>query len=196
MDEDFNPLAPCGARRKLFLGKAGFFAFQSSRPVRGETTPPGPMRTCRSNFNPLAPCGARRHSRRRWGHSGYFNPLAPCGARQIWDSRYNNMSYISILSPRAGRDGHPVARGLAERKFQSSRPVRGETRGTRKRHPGGSRISILSPRAGRDCGGKAAIRISTTFQSSRPVRGETAKTHNLIVSRLRVFDKSKSFSSA
>ena len=59
----FNPLAPCGARPDLqnaidlLTG-----AFQSTRPLRGETCPPSPARRCRSFFNPLAPCGARQQT--------------------------------------------------------------------------------------------------------------------------------------
>ena len=61
---NFNPLAPCGARREREYKAALGELFQSTRPVRGET--------CAA----LAPSGSSRH----------FNPLAPCGARPpaIW----------------------------------------------------------------------------------------------------------------
>ena len=59
IQEDFNPRAPCGARRRR------------ARPR------PRPLR----DFNPRAPCGARQSlplsTCRMWD----FNPRAPCGAR-------------------------------------------------------------------------------------------------------------------
>ena len=57
---DFNPRAPCGARRS--------------------TTPP---RLPGTDFNPRAPCGARHNSPGRACFPRYFNPRAPCGARQL-----------------------------------------------------------------------------------------------------------------
>ena len=57
--EDFNPLAPRGARRRRT--RAGSFP---------------------SDFNPLAPRGARHGASEQSGFRGYFNPLAPRGARR------------------------------------------------------------------------------------------------------------------
>ena len=59
------------------------------------------------------------------------------------------MVSISIHSPREGRDGYGLNTGVFAVKFQSTRPVRGET-------------IWRQPSRGR--------RI---FQSTRPVRGET-----------------------
>ena len=56
--------------------------------------------------------------------------------------------------------------------FQSTRPVRGETKARSDRFKT-LIISIHSPRAGRDAPACRQNRIRTTFQSSRPVRGET-----------------------
>ena len=58
-DEDFNPRAPCGARRRLRWGYAGL-----------------------QYFNPRAPCGARPIGQSLFGQHAHFNPRAPCGARQ------------------------------------------------------------------------------------------------------------------
>ena len=102
---DFNPLAPCGARRQVIrLGcrtmkfqstrpvrgettevylNAICYVFQSTRPVRGETTRMGARRLQAQYFNPLAPCGARQEIKHfPLIHCAYFNPLAPCGARR------------------------------------------------------------------------------------------------------------------
>ena len=57
---NFNPLAPCGARRTRIIGVARKGEFQSTRPVWGETLASILSWHIMSNFNPLAPCGARQ----------------------------------------------------------------------------------------------------------------------------------------
>ena len=123
--------------------------FQSTRPVRGETRVVRVSRLREKHFNPLAPCGARRYTARRGYVSGYFNPLAPCGARRLVSSCNAGHCAISIHSPRAGRDSHILRRKRMSSKFQSTRPVRGET-GTYRVYEQMKIISIHSPRAGRD----------------------------------------------
>ncbi len=80
--------------------------FQSTRPVRGATGPPGRApRPPSRGFNPRAPCGARR-----WRRTGClpcscrFNPRAPCGARRDYLRYRLHESRVSIHAPRAGRD--------------------------------------------------------------------------------------------
>ena len=124
--------------------------FQSTRPARGETGSGGDPGRAVRHFNPLAPHGARPSRFTAFlRNKNYFNPLAPHGAR-------------------------PLAKQLAEmqRRFQSTRPARGETSspGTARTStcdfnplaPHGARldldeinhavmfISIHSPRTGRD----------------------------------------------
>ena len=80
---DFNPRAPCGARRDLTADLARAVEY----------------------FNPRAPCGARR-----FGHnyfivaSLHFNPRAPCGARPRGDHGAAGEPGISTHAPLAGRD--------------------------------------------------------------------------------------------
>ena len=102
----FNPLAPCGARRQSTGYTVSCKAFQSTRPLRGETKPKRTPAPCRVLFNPLAPCGAR-HIYRHNAHPGaaFFNPLAPCGARQDFPLLKIAACWFSIHSPLAGRDG-------------------------------------------------------------------------------------------
>jgi len=79
----FNPLSPCGERRRSITSA-----------------------TCENlHFNPLSPCGERpvvcgkgclRHP--------YFNPLSPCGERLQHERDTGYIHYISIHSPRVGRD--------------------------------------------------------------------------------------------
>ena len=150
----------------------------------------------------------------------YFNPLAPCGARPNAVLGCSNPSLISIHSPRAGRD-HPDRRDNSNLsnfnplapcgarpqhfhvrkfrfRFQSTRPVRGETEllcvglacclnfnplapcGARlaiiRERGDVSKISIHSPRAGRDQRFTVLPRTIDLFQSTRPVRGETRRS--------------------
>ena len=56
--------------------------------------------------------------------------------------------------------------------FQSTRPVRGATRGF-KSFDKGYTISIHAPRAGRDALRRLSLQSKKEFQSTRPVRGAT-----------------------
>ena len=147
--DDFNPRAPCGARRQRCL--------TSQR---------------RTNFNPRAPCGARhvlmlfdngneifQSTRPVWGATLAASELPPSivvfqSTRPVWgatkvDAFAISGIDISIHAPRVGRDGsvEPVVRRKV--RFQSTRPVWGAT------VPGNavqlcSLISIHAPRVGRD----------------------------------------------
>ena len=79
--QNFNPRAPCGARR-------------------------GNGPSCRgcTDFNPRAPCGARHHVLFPWSLQLHFNPRAPCGARLERCLWFINCGEISIHAPLAGRD--------------------------------------------------------------------------------------------
>ena len=102
---DFNPRAPCGARRGLpgaqmgagtisihapRVGRDlpppppfGSFLISIHAPRVGRDDPPGAPVYAASDFNPRAPCGARplRPHWPPWTHTN-FNPRAPCGARR------------------------------------------------------------------------------------------------------------------
>ena len=77
---DFNPRAPCGARRS------------SSRSI-------GTI----ANFNPRAPCGARHVFESHHQLQTNFNPRAPCGAR-LYGGLFRLGRAISTHAPLAGRD--------------------------------------------------------------------------------------------
>ena len=61
--KDFNPRAPCGARRQRKGTAACARKFQSTRPLRGATSALPPFSTAPHYFNPRAPCGARQQKR-------------------------------------------------------------------------------------------------------------------------------------
>ena len=79
---DFNPRAPCGARR--YYGLVRRYVFY--------------------HFNPRAPCGARRLSGNRSFCRLNFNPRAPCGARRRLTPYRSCIAMISTHAPLAGRD--------------------------------------------------------------------------------------------
>ena len=105
MAEDFNPRAPCGARRSGGCGKGLRTIFQSTRPMRGATQ-------------------TRATEELR---IYYFNPRAPCGARLIDQLEFEKYSTISIHAPHAGRDQTEAKTAKLDTKFQSTRPMRGAT---------------------------------------------------------------------
>ena len=77
----FNPRAPCGARPLSHAHVMQGLKFQSTRPVRGATTPVIAINRLSGCFNPRAPCGARQLPASTQGLHRCFNPRAPCGAR-------------------------------------------------------------------------------------------------------------------
>ena len=147
---NFNPRAPCGARR--FNGEilTQIVAFQSTRPMRGATKKTlyivvvyifqstRPMRgaTCGllrryvgavRYFNPRAPCGARLNQNNVRNFAAYFNPRAPCGARRFRRFCWRYGRPISIHAPHAGRDSSMLSTAATVERFQSTRPMRGAT---------------------------------------------------------------------
>ena len=101
---NFNPLAPCGARRCRVSHRLATHRFQSTRPVRGETDDT----TSPAELQPIS-----IHSPRA-GRDGRLKLLS-IGTN------------ISIHSPRAGRDYKRQSAACSSGVFQSTRPVRGET---------------------------------------------------------------------
>ena len=144
----FNPLAPRGARQ--------------DDPVRGRRA---------ADFNPLAPRGARRPSSWALRPRRNFNPLAPRGARPAPPSSWPS-SCISIHSPLAGRDVSVRHRFTRSKRFQSTRPSRGETRWRTKPTAPWSRFQSTRPSRG-ETARVRRVRRSVVFQSTRPSRGET-----------------------
>ena len=146
----FNPLAPCGARRRFDRPRRRLFHFQSTRPLRGETSRICRMRRTSRGFSihsPLAGRDARIAVSR--AVLDFFNPLAPCGARPVASCAVPVHTPFSIHSPLAGRDLALSA---------SPRP---------------QCFSIHSPLAGRDALCWIIRTFVIGFQSTRPLRGET-----------------------
>ena len=80
---NFNPRAPCGARRNLARRRQEVRYISTHAPLAGrDDCSARTRRTAYTNFNPRAPCGARLAHRADGGTQKHFNPRAPCGARR------------------------------------------------------------------------------------------------------------------
>ena len=147
---DFNPRAPCGARRLYAITHAPLLQFQPTRPLRGATGTGRDLHIADTDFNPRAPCGARReHLCRAFEVRNDFNPRAPCGARL---------------------PGLPPCQRLY--RFQPTRPLRGATEDTGETGVDYF-ISTHAPLAGRDLKVSGISKSSKVFQPTRPLRGAT-----------------------
>ena len=156
---DFNPRAPCGARRPqrgiasppagisihaphtgrdydIQFGPRGAVVFQSTRPIRGAT--PTARKAC---IKPLS-FQSTRPIRGATGH-------ADCGR--------THQAPISIHAPHTGRDERLAMLITGIGQFQSTRPIRGAT---------SCRYASLMP---------------TVFQSTRPIRGATLSSAPIAV---------------
>ena len=169
---NFNPRAPCGARRAWALTATTTPRFQSTRPVRGATRRMRRERMMKP-FQSTRPVRGATFHLRFWialkrgafqstrpvrgatnmpecGHERitHFNPRAPCGARRSFVRRLPSGSAFQSTRPVRGA----TSRCRPSRKkqtFQSTRPVRGAT-ATLNNIKYRSLISIHAPRAGRD----------------------------------------------
>ena len=167
--------------------------FQSTRPVRGATTP-STRRTVPSKFQSTRPVRGATKACLAENRSLKISIHAPRAGRDNKAFEGQHPTYISIHAPRAGRDTHSTRSSATPSLFQSTRPVRGATSFVEPTYAQ-LKISIHAPRAGRDCTSGFLTGTSqnfnprapcgarrtrepiwigvTTFQSTRPVRGAT-----------------------
>ena len=172
VQQDFNPRAPCGARRvngkiandgltfqptrplrgatAWAFGSAIVPAFQPTRPLRG-ATPSIEIRLTDSEISTHAPLAGRDSLRSTLAKSDVnFNPRAPCGARRLFC--FVSCRLGSYFNPRAPCGARPalllfVALGIY--------------------------ISTHAPLAGRDMNSPDPLRGHGEFQPTRPLRGAT-----------------------
>ena len=171
---NFNPRAPCGARRLQTILARSAKKFQPTRPLRGAT---GLIRDAKSA--------------RRW----HFNPRAPCGARRIANMLSPEDIKFQPTRPLRGATARGVQVVQNIYAFQPTRPLRGATyrgRGLVRydvdfnpRAPCGARLHAFNipaqsrdfnPRApcgARPCGMCTRSKGNSLFQPTRPLRGAT-----------------------
>ena len=129
---DFNPRAPCGARRQTNC---------NIRPL--------------DDFNPRAPCGARREEVFQHFQGCQISILAPRAGRDLRGlDEAEQRNKISILAPRAGRDCELALETEREQTFQSSRPVRGATSRPFRGAPRTHNFNPRAPCGARRCRGR------------------------------------------
>ena len=193
---DFNPRAPCGARRLSGLIFRKSYLFQSTRPVWGATISPACIYSkhgisihaprvgrdtgsatncvCIKKFQSTRPVwGATPIATRFAGANANFNPRAPCGARQCRKCRICRFVKISIHAPRVGRD--------ASEAYKSNRTlisIHAPRVGRDEEYINqicDYNISIHAPRVGRDRRNSDRCLTQAQFQSTRPVWGATGQ---------------------
>ena len=151
MQQDFNPRAPCGARRDQARDATGN-AISTHAPLAGRDIVRSTAAIRVKNFNPRAPCGARPQQN---------------------EPRMSDLK-ISTHAPLAGRDDGRSSSLNRTNKFQPTRPLRGATAATGWRVGSRRKISTHAPLAGRDPQGSSIGRPTGIFQPTRPLRGATA----------------------
>ena len=102
---DFNPLSPCGERRKSINILPAVTLFQPTLPVWGETSSGDNTITTNFKFQPTLPV---------WGETTWFyrsredltiSTHSPRVGRDTMKKKTSIMLTISTHSPRVGRDG-------------------------------------------------------------------------------------------
>ena len=101
---DFNPRAPCGARRSPVVPLRFPKLFQSTRPLRGATQSSG-----------------------AFAFSKIISIHAPLAGRDDTLILRVRFAVISIHAPLAGRDVEADVKHTVYERFQSTRPLRGAT---------------------------------------------------------------------
>ena len=171
MGTSFNPRAPCGARRPRIVLTPPPIGFQSTRPMQGAIgcrSPP--HRRCYVSIH--APHAGRDTCRSFFlKHLDGFNPRAPCGARLGAFCKRSRQRRFQSTRPMRGATMIPFHVSHGD-EFQSTRPMRGAT----ARIAGWSaRRHRFNPRA--PCGARQDIPryvwACLMFQSTRPMRGAT-----------------------
>ena len=153
---NFNPRAPCGARRGYDQAVEMTTDISTHAPLAGrDTATTSPVGMIGTDFNPRAPCGARPRGIVLKSRLEYFNPRAPCGARQWQLLNVRGASEISTHAPLAGRDFVGIEPIGVRGRFQPTRPLRGATGCEFDGKKYTAYISTHAPLAGRDWSTKA-----------------------------------------
>ena len=161
---NFNPRAPCGARR--------------SRLSR---------RCSHTHFNPRAPCGARLYAKAGREAERTISTHAPLAGRDSFSARCGRgYMYFNPRAPCGARPESTLTVIVAE-KFQPTRPLRGATPEVCP-PPEEVVISTHAPLAGRDCwlvAPCAYVSIST----HAPLAGRDSKSVHITMYIFAITDK-------
>ena len=164
---NFNPRAPCGARRLFYQKQNGGLIFQPTRPLRGATCAAPTARRPPWYFNPRAPCGARRRRSRGCPRNRRFQPTRPLrGATGCYISQ-NNVWRISTHAPLAGRDWRGGATVSTSRSISTHAPLAGRDVDS-PAQTSVSGISTHAPLAGRDTDAARLLAVPWYFNPRAP----------------------------
>ena len=172
---NFNPRAPCGARRRYPAPRSPRRLFQPTRPLRGATVVSHLSAPLITYFNPRAPCGARRRRQYSplWPRT-HFNPRAPCGARRFLPGGDSPMALFQPTRPLRGATAL-ASIALHAPQISTHAPLAGRDRRAWPNQLHIVDISTHAPLAGRDAARKICWLISIRFQPTRPLRGATLR---------------------
>ena len=167
----FNPRAPCGARLSYAEKISPAYGwFQSTRPMRGATSPHTSSKSCIGCFNPRAPCGARPFVKTSTAVRHVFQSTRPMRGATV---RVTHLSATASFNPRAPCGArHTCMLQMAPRRCFNPRAPCGARPAPLRR---GFLLVCFNPRA--PCGARPLSRSSSVlqrqFQSTRPMRGAT-----------------------
>ena len=185
--QDFNPRAPCGARRAVRNDLKTHLHISTHAPLAGRDQYKQISQARTENISTHAPLAGRdQQQRARLRGSPHFNPRAPCGARRYTIPKSLDGVAISThapiirefrqrhFNPRApcgARPGWPDDR-YDHINFNPRAPCGARPKPAKVRHLAMD-ISTHAPLAGRDRMFLSQTFHKKLFQPTRPLRGAT-----------------------
>ena len=124
----FNPLFPYGKRQRGARAVALDMAFQSTLPIREETKEVDRLIDALDISIHSSHTGRDGHKQQQRPALHNFNPLFPYGKRPVSNPSSIMLMLISIHSSHTGRDRTDDSDGWKTGIFQSTLPIREETR--------------------------------------------------------------------
>ena len=199
--QDFNPLAPRGARRLCgaqlqvreeisihspLAGRDGrcyhsvetYQSISIHSPLAGRDDKKPGTADPNADFNPLAPRGARHRAMRTLSESCKFQSTRPSRGETVVMQVPSIKQVISIHSPLAGRDGSILGRENSAAYFNPLAP-RGARPTATSRANAAAEFQSTRPSRGETKSYTSQL-PTKIFQSTRPSRGETGRVRKCI----------------
>ena len=164
---NFNPRAPCGARRYSVSTASEPSLFQPTRPLRGATGS-APQRLITRQISTHAPLAGRDAFVAHRAHRHAISTHAPLAGRdRCWVLPCRAQSYFNPRAPCGARLSRASAGVSCFCIFQPTRPLRGAT-AVSVRMAADVAISTHAPLAGRDRSSAGARQSRTHFNPRAP----------------------------
>ena len=168
LDADFNPRAPCGARPVASARFGTTTEFQSTCPLRGTTERSHWAIVVSYNFNPRAPCGARLNADAIRGEILQFQSTCPLRGTTEVGVEGLVADEISIHVPLAGHDGVRGRLDGFDAQISIHVPLAGHDPKERRILSVQTEISIHVPLAGHDIGVGSLLSKTRHFNPRAP----------------------------